>query len=156
MLDCVTCQNRWQKKPFWMQWGILVRILVFILAFFLALKSRWHWLPAESTWWGRIVCRNVRAALWIALSALKCDHAKAINQLSIAKEKRKSSIKVLLSWQCWPVWSALIKGSWVVKRSQPSQSPPPHCLKTRRTKFKFNWHAFWGSSIAFSFFLFCV
>lgn len=45
---------------------------------------------------------------------------------------------MLLRWQCWPVWSVLIKGSWVVQRSQLSESPPPHCLKSQHTEFKFD------------------
>lgn len=77
---------------------------------------------------------------------------------ALQKEKRESSIKVLLSWQCCPVWSVLIKGSWVVKRSLLSESPPPHCLKTQHTEFKFNffWTRFLGE-VQFDFFsLFCV
>lgn len=53
---------------------------------------------------------------------------------------------MLLSWQCCPVCSVLIKGSWVVKRSQLSESPPPHCLKSQHAEFKFNffWTHFFG------------
>lgn len=84
-----------------------------------------------------VVNRTVSPEMWSCKS-----HQTA--QCLWKESKSKSSIK-LPGWQRCPVWFVLIKGSWVVKQSQPSESPPPHCLKTQHPEFILNsvWTVFW-------------
>lgn len=82
-----------------------------------------------------VVNRAVSPKMWSRKSHQPAQHCK------------ESSIKVLLSWQRCPVWSVLIKGSWVVKWSQLSHSPPPHCLNALNSSSTCFEPAFWKSSI---------
>lgn len=58
------------------------------------------------------------------VSPKKCDHAKTTEQLGFEKQlKSRSSVK-LLGWHSCSVWFVMIKGSWVLKQSEPPESPP--------------------------------
>lgn len=76
---------------------------------------------------------NMWAALWLALSAFKCDHAKEKNikwMRTIKELKFKSSVKLLVCC-CSTVWCVLIK-----KLSGLQTVQAPSVSKTHQVHFK--------------------